>query len=195
VNHRAAWSHAISATIASMILFTVGATGRSGRKREAHRRRRAAISGKVFIIAPPGCYQSGFQPGGGVDRQPVPFRGLGGGHQHLHTLGRRERAGDRVIDAHAAALALVLLAVLLETCMQAALAQPHIHHQIIDHKRIDAGNAGGLGFKPQDTCRVARPFAQQTEARVGQDFPRCGRESLGGGIDRHGFALDLDLPA
>jgi hypothetical protein len=27
------------------------------------------------------------------------------------------------------------LAVLLETCMQAALTQPHIHHQIIDHKR------------------------------------------------------------
>jgi hypothetical protein len=39
-------------------------------------------------------YQSRFQPGGDVDRQSVPFRVFGGGHQHLHSLGRRERGGD-----------------------------------------------------------------------------------------------------
>jgi hypothetical protein len=86
-------------------------------------------------------------------QQPVPFRGLGGGHHHLHTLGRRERAGDPVVDVHSGALALVPLTVLLETCMQAALAQPHIHHQIIDHKRIDAGNAGALASSRRTLAR------------------------------------------
>jgi hypothetical protein len=38
-------------------------------------------------------------------------------------------------------------AVLLETSMQAALGQPHIRHQIIDHKRIDAWDAGRLGAR------------------------------------------------
>jgi hypothetical protein len=36
-------------------------------------------------------------------------------------------------------------AVLFESCMQAALGQPHVHHHIIDHKRIDDGNSGNLG--------------------------------------------------
>jgi hypothetical protein len=96
----------------------------------------------MFQTGPIRSINPASSPAAVLTGQPVPLRGLGGGHQHLHTLGRRERAGDRVIDAHAGALALVPLAVLLETCMQVALAQPHIHHQIIDHKRIDAGSAG-----------------------------------------------------
>jgi hypothetical protein len=33
------------------------------------------------------------------------------------------------------------------------------------------GNAGSLGVEPQGTFRIARPFAQQAEARTGQYFP------------------------
>jgi hypothetical protein len=72
-------------------------------------------------------YQSCFQAGGGVNRQPVPLRRLGG-PPAPSPLGRREPAGDPVVDARAGALTLAPLAVLLETCMHAALGKPHIHH-------------------------------------------------------------------
>jgi hypothetical protein len=61
---------------------------------------RATIIGRFLSLHPQNVpdgankfNQSRFQPSGGVDRQPVPFR------RCPHTLGRRERAGDPVVWA------------------------------------------------------------------------------------------------
>jgi hypothetical protein len=149
----------------------------------------------MFQMGPIRFYQSRFQPGRGIDRQPVPSDGSGVATSTFTRLAAASVLAIRSLIRALVALALVSPAVLLETSIQSDLGQPHIHHHIIDHKRIDAGNSGSLGVELQGTFRIARPFAQQTEARAGQDFPRCGRARLGSGIDRHGFALGLDLSA
>jgi hypothetical protein len=58
---------------------------------------------------------------------------------------------------------------LLETCMQAALAQPHIHRQIIDHKRIDAGNAGNLAHDRRPLCQPRKPLRAFPISNPGKD--------------------------
>jgi hypothetical protein len=73
-------------------------------------------------------------------------------------------------------LALVPPAVLLETCMEAAPGQPHIHRHIIDDKRDDVRNDRGAHLR----CRVGCPMVNReaVPGNHGGDGEGAGRRAI-----------------
>jgi hypothetical protein len=101
------------------------------------------------------------------------------------------RLCDPVVDARAGLLALMPVAILIESRPETVQGQADIDDDVIDDEGIDAGSRRGLRLKPEGSFRVQRPVAEILESGFGENSPGrvLARRGRGVHLDRLAFGL------